>query len=359
MHWIAFLAACLALILARLLRAPDRSTLLTGAAGFLLAFLVTSFAVRLVSDEAGLRRPNDYNGFITYAGDQAANDPEAPIVLFLGASFSRNGLDDELLTEELRKLGYPHRVINLSLEGASLQERDAHLRDFLRFTGIVPDVVFLEAAREFDADPVYVFRIAKFSDRAIEQFTPQGSYWAAKGLSQGQCHGLAACGKSWALLSVHTALNLSNLGLLATGESVIARAPISSFDPQDTPRETFTLTADEISAELSVIEAASPADGPVWAKLFRAEQRDDLSAAGVRRIAYYYPPVLPAGDRAYVSGLCLGELSDFPCISPDDPRLLSGLKREVWFDEKHLLRDGSRAYTVWLAREIDRTEALK
>ena len=359
MHWIAFLAACLALVLARLLRAPNRSSLVTGAAGFVLAFLVTTIGVRFIANEAGITRPNDYNAFIVHASNTAETDAEAPIILFLGASFSRNAIDGEALTEDLRQLGYPHRVINLSLEGASLQERDAHLREFLDYSGLVPDVVFIEAAQEFDADPTYVFRVAKFSDRAIGQFAPRAVFWSLKGLSQGQCDGLVNCGKSWGFLAAHAGMNFTNLGLLATGEALSGVEAIPAYDPQDTRRDEFILTADEIAAHLDETVTFEPSSGPSWARLFRTEQRAFLEETGVRRIAYYYPPVLPASDRAYVAGLCAGELADYPCIAPVDPGLLHALKGEFWFDEKHLLTPGADIYRGWLVQQIESWGALK
>lgn len=359
MHWVAFLAACIALILARLLRAPGRSSLLAGLGAFLFAFAVTTFTVRMVSERADLVRPSDYNAFIAHAVKQVENDPDAPIVLFLGASYSRNAIDEEALTKALRARGYPHRVINLSLEGASLQERDAHLRAFLRLSPRAPDVTFIEAAHEFDADPTYVFRVAKFSDRAIGQFDPRSTFWAMKGLSQGACDGLSGCGKSWALLGIHSGMNFTNLGLLATGEGRESISAKPSFDPQHAPREEFTETLKDIRAQLSEGKEIVPAEGPSWARLLRAEQRDYLMDEGVRRIAYYYPPVLPPDERAYFAGLCAGELSDHPCIAPIDPKLLNPLQGEVWLDEKHLLQDGAEIYTEWLAGQIDRWGALK
>ena len=358
MHWIAFLAALVALVLARTLRAPARSGIVFGVLIFGVAFVATTISVRAISVNASLTRPSDYDAFIVDAAAKVRAEPKAPLAVFVGASFSRNGLDDEKLTADLRALGYPHRVINLSLEGASLQERDEHLQAFMRLTRRAPDVVFLEVANEFDQDPTYVFRVAKFSDRAIEQMSPNAVYWALKGLSDGQCDGKAACLKSLALLKLHAAMNISNIGLLSTGEAASHIPAKASFDPQDMPRPTFKMNLDEIEGHLKADGAIMPSDGPSWAKHFREAQRDRLLIQGVRRIAYYYPPVLPEADRRYVASLCAGELSDFPCIAPVDKRLLSELEKQVWFDEKHLLREGADVYTDWLAGQIDRWGAL-
>ncbi|MAK60065.1 MAG: hypothetical protein CMK09_03710 [Ponticaulis sp.] len=358
MHWIAFIAAALALFLAHILRAPDRSRRVVAMAWFLSAFLVSTFTIRVISERVGITRPTEFDQFVSHAALQASREPDAPLVLFVGASFTRNAIDDQELTRKLRDAGYPHRVINLSLQGASLQERDAHLWAFMRSTQRAPDVVFLEVADEFDRDPAYVFNVAKFSDRAIEQFDPDSVFWSLKGLAQGQCDGLKACLTSAVLLKAHALMNWSNLGLFATGKARKDISPVPAFDPQDHPRETFRLNDSEIQKNLSRPTDIAPYMGPAWARLFRIDQRRKLEAAGVRRVAYYYPPVIPAEDRQYVARLCAGELSDFPCIAPVDQKLLQALEGQVWLDEKHLLRNGADVYTAWLADQIERWGAL-
>lgn len=359
MHWIALLAACAALVLVKVFRAPDRSRVLSASIWFVSAFIVATFGLRVVTESAGITRPTDYDTFVNYAVDQVHSDPDAPLVVFVGASFSRNALDDEALTRRLRDRGYPHRVINLSLEGASLQERDAYLWQFMRQTRLAPEAVFLEVADEFDRDPVYAFENSKFSDRAIEQFEPGAVFWSVKGLLQGQCEGMSGCVKSWVLLKLHAAMNWSNLGILATGRAAPEVGSHASFDPQDTARSNFTLDVEQIQADLGVSGVVEPEAGPSWARLFRMDQRERLKQAGVKRIAYYYPPVLEGRDRQYVADLCAGELADYPCIAPVDRELLNRLGRQVWFDDKHLLRDGAEVYTSWLAGQIDNRGALR
>ena len=359
MHWIALLAACLALMLVKLFRAPDRSRIVSGSLWFATAFIVMTFGIRVVSEQAHITRPTDYDKFVNFAAEQVREEPDAPLVVFVGASYSRNALDDQALTRDLRAKGYPHRVINLSLEGASLQERDAYLWQFMRQVKRAPDAVFLEVSDEFDRDPTYAFENSKFSDRAIEQFDPSAVFWAAKGLMQGQCDGLSGCVKSWVLLKAHAFMNWTNLGMLATGQTSQDIAPNASFDPQDIPRTSFTLDNEAIRLDLGPSGEIVPENGPSWARLFRINQRARLQAAGVRRIAYYYPPVLRGADRQYVADLCAGELADYPCIAPTDQALLSNLNGQVWFDDQHLLRDGAVVYTGWLAGQIENWGALQ
>ncbi len=355
---IGLVAALIALSLAHLLRKPHNTPRLSHLALFVLAFAVTAGLVRLGAHTAGLVRPTDYDSFIRHAALQAAAEPDAPLAVFVGASFSRNGVDDARLTRLLRAQGYPHLALNLSLQGASLQERGQALEQFVRVSGRVPDTVFLELAETFDRDPAYVFEVAKFSDRAIKQFTPDATLWSAYGLSTGACSGLAACVKSTGLLGLHAAMNWTGLGLLSAGKPASQIEPQASYDPNDVPRTPIDL--ETIAKRLAEAGAAAePRRGPDWAAGFRKAQRAHLTKLGTRRIVYYYPPVLSAGARRYVADVCAGELADWPCIAPVDQVLLASLEGPVWLDEEHLLREGADTYTDWLAGRIVETGALK
>ena len=351
-----FIAAGVALMLGLMLRAPQSLHPLKAGVFFLVGLGLGAGGIRAVTNVAGVDRVTDYDAFVAHAAKLTTED-DAPVALFVGASFSRNAIDDEQLTEELRALGYPHRAINLSLEGASLQERQANLIAYLERSKRTPDVVFFCVAQEFDASSAYVFNVAKFSDRAIDQFTPSTAKWAAVGIASGACEGLVGCVKDTGLGAVHLGLNLMNVGLLSGGENHRTFEAKPSFDPQDEPRQE--LTDDDINTGLSQLVEVRPLTGPAWAQAFRAQQRGVLAKKGVRQVAYYSPPVISADQRAYAQSLCEGELAEFTCIASTNPQLLDGLKGQSWFDDKHLLARGAKVYTRWLADEIHERSVLK
>ena len=353
--WV-FIAAGFALMLGLMLRAPQSLHPFKAGIFFLIGLGLGAGGIRAVTSVAGVDRVTDYDAFVAHAANLSRED-DAPVALFVGASFSRNAIDDEQLTQDLRALGYPHRAINLSLEGASLQERHANLKAYIERSKRTPDVVFFGVAQEFDASSAYVFNVAKFSDRAIDQFTPSTAKWAAVGIASGACEGLVGCVKDTGLGAVHLGLNLMNVGLLSGGKNHKAFEAKPSFDPQIEPRQE--LADDDINKGLSQLVEIKPLSGPAWAMAFRAQQRNVLAQKGVRRIAYYSPPVISADQRAYAQSLCAGELSDFTCIDSTNPQLLESLNGQSWFDDKHLLANGAKAYTQWLANEIDARRVLK
>jgi hypothetical protein len=171
------------------------------------------------------------------------------------------------------------------------------------------------------------------------------------GLAGGACEGLKACAMNAALLPAHAALNWLNVGLLASGRPAGDVTPAPAFDPVTVPRDTVP-TQDAIRQGLGTALPVTPTEGPQWALSHRAHQRGWLAEAGVRTVGYYFPPVVDPAARAYVAGLCAGELAGHPCVPPTDPALLTQLIGPLWLDGEHLLAPAAATYTDWLANQI-------
>jgi len=357
MHWSVYLFGALALGAAHLLRAPKGGRLLASMAAFLIGLAVTAIAIRALAGAAGLGRTTEFDGFVNRAIEIAKQD-DGPLIVFTGASFSRNAIDDDRLTLALRERGYPHRAISLSLEAASILERDAHLQDFLARSPRAPDVVFVEVAKEFDHRPAFFFGNSKFSTRGIEQFDPATTLWTAYGLADGQCDGLKGCVVDTAMLGAHAGLNWLNVGLLSKGEKTADARPEPSYSALTDVRQEMDQAA--LGEDLMTDATISPLSGPQWVKSYRTAQRERLLGEdGVRLVGYYLPPVTQPENRNYVSGLCAGELVSFPCIAPDDPALLAALPPALWADPEHLMDDGAAIYIGWLADQLELSGILE
>lgn len=353
---ILFLVGVFALGIAFLARAPQKSRAFIPTASFIGGLVASALGISALANAFDFQRTTDFDNFVAHSVELTSTD-DAPIALFLGASLSRNALDDQQLTKLLRAQGYPHRAINLSLQGSSLQERNKALQEYLDRAPRAPDVVFLSVVQEFDELSAYVFKVSKFSDRAIDQFDLPAAQWAGLGIIGGSCYGVVGCVKDTAFGGIHLTLNSLNVGLLSSGEKFSAVEKLPAYDPQETPREEQT--TQEIVEGLNKVLDVDAHDGPHWAKSFRAMQREQLREAGVRKINYYAPPVVDAGVRSYTQNVCAGELSKYNCIQANDPELLNQLKSQIWFDPEHLLSDGAEIYTSWLATKIEETGALK
>lgn len=349
MHWTVIAVAGLALFGAHMLRLPAGGGRIGAGGAFLVGLLASALIIKAIAGVAGIGRTTDFDRVVNRAVAIARQDP-APLLVFSGASYSRNALDDERLTAALRARGHDVRAINLSLEAASMLERRDHLAAFMERSGRVPDLVFIEVAGHFDHHVAQFFGNSKFSMRGIEQFGLSETAWTGLGIVEGACPGLTGCLKAAALTASHFALNALNVGLIARGERPEAVGQMASYDPQDTPRER--VDPDQRSSGLARQGEVVPARGPQWARSVRAIQRKHLARAGVEAVGYYFPPVIDPGARAYLAGLCAGELSGLACFAPRDPVLLGQLDAPVWFDDSHLLDKGAGVYTRWLATQL-------
>ena len=345
-------AALTLLLTAFVLRRPPAG-LTRALLSFAGAFALSAALIGVSAHKAGIVRNGPYAQIAADALRKVQADP-SPYVLFVGASYSRNAIDDDALTRKLRAHGYAQRIITFALEGASLQERDLRLRQFLRAAPRPPDVVFLEASPEFDRAPTHGFVIAKFSERVIGQFDPRGTLWALRGLAMGAPDGVVDLAKNTILLGLHVPLNWLNVGLFNEATTIHKAPVLSSWDPQQIPRRKVTAAAR--TRGLAQHDTALPSLF-AWGEAFRARQRAMLRAAGVRAIAYYFPPVIDPDERAYLAALCMAHPKT-PCIAPQDPKMLARLDGPVWFDEEHLLAPGAAIYDRWLANRIMETGVL-
>lgn len=352
MHWSLFAYAGVALIAAHFLRLPAKSSRFDGILAFATGLFVAVIATKIVIAATGLDRTTDFDRF-TNAAVLEAERTEAPLLIFSGASYSRNGLDPDRLSERLSEKGFDYRAINLSIEAASVIERDNHIQQFMALSGEIPDMVFIEVSEEFDNRAAFMFGNSKFNDRAIEQFDLRGSLWTLLGIRGGACYGTSGCLKDAGFLGAHTALNVLNVGAVGQGRLPGTVEGLSSFDPITEVRRDYDILN---ATKLNKAEAAY---GPQWVRSYRAQMHAKLSSAGVRAVGYYQPPVLSPEQRAYAEGLCLGELSDAVCLHANSLALMGQINGEFWVDPSHLNAVGAAIYSDWLADQLIASGALE
>lgn len=356
MNVMVLILAGVCLFAVHLFRAPGAGKRVGAVAAFLGGLILAVVAVRVAVSAAGIGRTTDFDRVVNHAVETVDAAGSAPLIIFTGASYSRNALDDDRLTRQLRAEGYPHIVINLSLEAASLPEREAHLDAFLARIDRAPDLVFIEVAEAFDVRPAQFFNNSKFSARGIEQFDPRTTVWTLLGLSDGGCGGAGDCLKAVGLTGAHFGLNVLNVGLVSEGDAPQRAGQVAAYDPQWEPREVVSV--EDRLAGLRAGPDFSPITGPKWIASLRALLHRRLEQNGVGEVGYYFPPVIDAHARAYMDGVCIGEFADALCLPPTDPKLLAALEDDVWFDASHLMVGGAHIYTDWLARQLVTSGAL-
>ncbi|MEO1659830.1 MAG: hypothetical protein AAFR51_02495 [Pseudomonadota bacterium] len=345
MYFSLFACAGLGLLFAHSLRLPFSGSRLPAILAFFGGLIVSAICIKMAAGAADIGRTTDFDRYVKAAVLSAEQDP-APIIAFSGASYSRNGIDPERLTLALRERGYPHRVVNLSIEAASILERDTHLSQFMTSANRVPDIVFVEVAQDFDDRAAYMFGNSKFNARAIEQYDLTGTAWTSFGILGGACQGAKGCVLDAGYLAAHSLLNFFNVGLIGSGETLASVGAVPAYDPQYEPR------VESRPEEALARTPQDPVNGPQWVRSYRSLQRQRLLDQGVREVAYYQPPALSSETRAYADALCRGELAERVCISPDRPDLMQALNDDHWFDPSHLLDSGTAIYNAWLVEQI-------
>lgn len=339
----------MALIGAHLMRLPNKSGLIGNILSFSAALVLTTIGIRAVTNASDVGRATQFDAFVNRAA-LIAETSDAPLIIFSGASFSRNAIDDDRLTDILHARGYPHQAINISLEAASLVERKIYLDALIARSSRAPDIMMLEVSQITDTRPTFIFNNSKFSSRAINQFNVEGVLWSAAGLLEDGCSGLVDCAKQSVFLGAHGLVNVLNLGLVSQGTALSREAPQPSYDGALEPKET--IEAAERQENLSTQSPVAPREAHNWARSLRAIQHKDMLTAGTSKVGYYFPPVISSDTRAYAADICAGELADYTCIAPTDPALLTKLDTDVWLDQEHLLDDGAALYVAWLADQL-------
>lgn len=337
---IAVAGAVLGLVCAALRGAP-RSSGLGSTAAFLAGLAGTAAAIKAGQHIFAVYPATE---LAQVAARALAHEDERPTIVFLGTSMSRQGLDDAEATEAAAARGLEARIVSISLEGASQQERDLALKAYLRAAKRPPAALFVEITYPTDR-PTYVFGVAKFSARAISQWGPMNTGWAVYGLLVDQRTGLVEWVKQAGLLGLHSGLNHLNVGALRSSAPLAALEPEASFGPN---AATGPDTPSPEAVHAGLVSAAPPeARPPRWATGFRKRQADFARAQGVAIVGYYMPPTILPERRTYGAAAC-AELPDAPCLLADEPALLAALDGPYWFDPRHLLRPGAAIYSRWL-----------
>jgi hypothetical protein len=282
-------------------------------------------------------------------------DGERPVILFIGSSFSENGIDPDALAEALGSSGRAAAVQRLAVGGAPHLERLYYLKEYLARAKRKPRLVLFEIAGGYDSGPLYQVHQMRFSDRMLAMMDGSSAWWALRWLVDTDGLSLSERFRLGSEILGQLALHVSHIGFLWNSAPVHEAA---AYDTGGSPPPTGF--SDEDAAELLDQAAATrdlkpdwPLDVPTrWMSAFLAEEIAMLQRHSVVRFAFYSVPSMQGANVAYARRFCAA-ITNFACIIGEDPELLAGLRHGAdWYDFDHLQGAASEVFTRWLGDRL-------
>lgn len=325
---------------------PFRAVLLA-CGGFVLAQAVVSAAIAGL----GLSPKGPFHDLMRqltgYQGEQ-------PVVLVVGSSFTKAGIDAGALAEMLGSSGHPAVVQRLAVDGAPHLERLHYLKEYLARAKRAPQLVLFEIAGGYDSGPLYQVHQMRFSDRMVAMMDGSNAWWALRWLagtdrlSVPQRLALAS-----EILS-QWALHVSHIGTFWNSAPV--REDTAYADGMTPARFSDTDAAGMIERAAATHDLRpewSPDVPTPWMSAFLTEEMAILQRRAATRVAFYSVPSMQGADVAYAHRFCAALGGRFGCFVGEDPGLLAELEHGAdWYNFDHLQGAGSEAFTRWLGDRL-------
>ena len=316
--------------------------------GFILAQGALSVAVTVL----GLVPRGPFHEALEHLTDY---EGDRPVVLLIGSSFTRAGIDPEALGENLGTSGRNVVVLPLAIAGAPHLERLYYLKEYLSTAKRKPQIVLFEVAGGYDSSPLYQLQQMQFTDRMIAMMDGYSAWWAFRWLFSTDAVGLTTSVVLGGEILAHLGLHVGHIGFL--WNSTRADRP-AGHDPSSSP-PTLHFSDDEVArlidqaAETRDLKPDWPQNVPsTWMAAFLEEEISTLQRHGVDRFAFYSVPSMQGANVAYARRFCAA-MSKFTCIVGEDPQLLAGLRHGTdWYDFDHLQGDGRDLFTKWLGDRL-------
>jgi len=286
---------------------------------------------------------------VKYAAAELNAATEPTVLVIEGGSYVLNGVDTELVTDELKQQGFDVRVVRLAAGAANHFERYRMAESVLR--RLSPKragqrwVYLTEVHLNYDNSPIAQFMENRDAARAYHYATLPNAWAVTRALHSPGV--LVPEGWQWALLR-HAMVNTFNVGAASRyrpeDEVVLGGGRVSAHRKQ---RFKFRGMGRQIqSLSHPVAGAMLP-----WLKDVREARTRRLWRPYTSEIVYFGLPATTIEQVTYVREFCAA--TERKCISPADPELLSALDdAALWRDRGHLMKRGAAIYSRWLARQL-------
>lgn len=316
--------------------------------GLALGLAAGIFAINAATSETRMSRDTEVRIFEKYAWEHA--DPSKTQLLLMGSSLTALGVDNDLITADLKARGYPVQVLSLAKMGTAMIEQDDELDDYLSRAKKVPEFVFFEIGPEYWSDTAALGAGERYTSNAIASHGVKRFAARAESIAAYPAPPSERFDK-YSDLVTYTLFNLFDFGLsgqLVPDDQVVGQ---NGFIVRNVRRHNVTVSQAQIDelAQPATLPTGSPPPNLRFVLAFRQRQIAELKARGVKVVGFFQPELPSPEQRGYGLQMCR-ELRDMPCIIAEDPALRRKLDDPaMWYNGLHLLHPGAEVYSKWLS----------
>jgi len=326
--------------------------------------LIAVIAIRLWASRAEYSPNTEPSRVVSYGVTKLRNalQKRTPNLLVIeGGSYAARGIDPDVLSRQLRELGYRTDVVQLALGAANHFERHTMFSDLLRrkeLSGLAKhsNLVFLaEAQVDYDAKPLAQLQENSDTHRAYHYLTPINGWLALWSLWQGGGHLGTLSYPKWTVFR-HTLVNAFNVGL---SDSLVPWKKIK-------PRSGYVKGGREAGYEFrGLSKVRQAATGPLprqddrpWVFDVRERRLQQLFGNRIDHWVYFGVPATVSRQTQWLRSFC--STTQRPCIAANDPKLLENLdSAKMWHNRGHLSSKGASLYSIWLAERLAEMGVLR
>ena len=297
-----------------------------------------------------------------YAVDQLSKAQEPNVIMIDGGSYVLNGVDTNIVTSELSKLGYSAKVVRFAAGAAN------HFERYRMQQGIAQRLHGKQDAKQrwfympevqagYDQIPLAQFDNNLDTWRAIQYCSPENAWQAAHALgTPGVTQPLGGAWR-WQLFR-HALINAFSAGAL---KRFAPEADIALGGGAVSPHRPGKFRFRGLSSSITTIgKPTDPLNVAVlpWLRDIRDRRIKRLWRPYRPELLYFGVPSTTVDQLEYVRGFC--QALGGKCITPADEALLSELDNaKLWRDASHLTTVGAGIYSRWLAHQIVALRVLR
>ncbi len=285
------------------------------------------------------------------------------LIIIDGGSWAARGIDGDYLQSILKSEGYEVTLVQLTLPGANHFERyNLHNQflnhaleldaNYLREANVV---LLRELHRGYDKHPLAQFPQNTLANRNVAYLSPSNTVAAIRAWVMRMGEGMEEKDElTGALLRdvlVASLINFFQIGRLENLEPLSEIPSLPSYHPHEKARDEYRGMDWIINEYKRSRDETERHEQYAWIKNIKEKRLESLYQGIVDEDLLFTPPAIHAASMHYAQ--------DYSTENPEVSIILPNLElyekldgQRFWADIQHLMEDGAKVYTEWLAQQI-------